>query len=280
MSETPEDTPPPAVSMRKRRSASAGATPAAPGRSSGKPPAVPVPRTIDLAVIAVFAEAFFTVLRAVALRGYTSQLSQWLIDTNNKATGKNHKANYGPSKVAHDLAQMRSGALTQGLIIAVALVLLAYALRRTRAASGARWALLAVIVLTSGPLAIMPVHGWPTLPKVAGVLMGAASIAAVVLILVPQSMNYFRQCKVASRPAGAPPRPGLAGLLAPRPAPPRGDATTISRGTAKPGVGPQTAEDSNPARARAKAKVRADADAVAKGADLARARAKAHKPRR
>jgi hypothetical protein len=265
--------------MRKGGTAPDGATPPAAGRSAGPAP-VPIPRSIDLAVIAVFAEALFTVLRAVALRGYTSQLSQWLIDTNNKATGKNHKADYGPSKVAHDLAQLRSGALTQGLIIAAALVLLAFALRRTRAASGARWALLAVIVLTSGPLAVMPVHGWPALPKVAGVLMGVASIAAIVLVLVPQSMNYFRRCRAASRPAGAPPRPGLAGLFAPRPAPPRGDVPAPSRRTARPGVGAQTAEDGNPARAKAKAKVRVDAEAVAKGADLARARAKARKPRR
>jgi multisubunit Na+/H+ antiporter MnhB subunit len=267
--------------MRKKRPAAGDATPDASGHSPGKPPTVPIPRTVDLAVIAVFAEAFFTLLRAVALRGYTSQLSQWLIDTNNKATGKNHKANYGPDKVAHDLAQLRSGALTQGLIITAALVLLGLALRRTRAASGARWALLVVIVLTSGPLAIMPVDGWPTLPKAAGVLMGASAIAAIVLIVWPRSMNYFRDCKAASRPAGAPARPGLAGLFAPRPAPQRGGpATSPGRGAARSGAGAQSGEDANPARAKAKAKVRADADAVAKGAELARARAKANKPRR
>ncbi|HEU5006903.1 MAG TPA: hypothetical protein VFT67_08025 [Jatrophihabitantaceae bacterium] len=249
------------------------------------PPKVPIPRTVDLAVIAIGLEVVFTMLRALALRGYTSQLSQWLIDSNNKATGKNHKAHYTASDVAHDLAQLRSGVLLQSVIVSIALVILGLSLRRVRGASGARWAILIVIVLTSGPLAVVPVHGWPMLPKVAGVLMGAASIAVIVLIVLPRSMNYFRDCKIASRGEGAAARPGLGGLFGPR-------SATAQRGAASGAAAakraqrsaaqsqPHTAEAANPARARSKAKVRADAEAVAKGAELARARQKAGKSRR
>jgi hypothetical protein len=260
------------------------ARPAGAGRPSRpEPPQVPIPRTVDLAVLAIGLEVVFTMVRALSLRGYTSQLSQWLIDSNNKATGKNHKANYSASDVAHDLAQLRSGVLLQSVIVSIALVILGVSLRRVRGASGARWAVLIVIVLTSGPLAVVPVHGWPTVPKVAGVLMGAASIAVIVLIVLPRSMNYFRDCKIASRGEGA--APGLAGLFGPR-------SATARRGAASGAAAadrakrpaaqsqPHTAEATNPARARSKAKVRADADAVAKGAELKRERQKASKSRK
>jgi hypothetical protein len=174
--------------------------------------------------------------------------------------------------------------LLQSVIVSIALIILGLSLRRVRGASGARWAILIVIVLTSGPLAIMPVHGWPMLPKVAGVLMGAASIAVIVLIVLPRSMNYFRDCKIASRGEGAP--AGLAGLFGPRGATAqRGAASGAAaseraRRTAAQSQATHTAEEANPARARSKAKVRADADAVAKGAELKRERQKASKSRR
>jgi len=141
----------------------------------------------------------------------------------------------------------------------------------------------------TGPLAVVPVHGWPMLPTAAGVLMGASSIAVIVLIILPRSMNYFRDCKIASRGEGAAARPGLGGLFGPR-------SATAQRGAASGAAASErarrtaarsqaanaahTAEAANPARARSKAKVRADADAVAKGAELARERQKASKSRR
>jgi hypothetical protein len=270
----------PSDSGEQARPTGSAARPARP-----EPPHVPIPRTVDLAVIAIGLEVVFTMLRALALRGYSSQLSQWLIDSNNKATGKNKKSPYTSADVAHDLAQLRSGVLLQSVIVSIALVILGLSLRRVRGASGARWAVLIVIVLTSGPLAVVPVHGWPMLPKVAGVLMGAASIAVIVLIVLPRSMNYFRDCKIASRGEGAAARPGLGGLFGPRSATAqRGAASgTAAAERAKRSAAqsqPHTAEATNPARARSKAKVRADADAVAKGAELKRERQKASKSRR
>ena len=265
------------VSMRKQRLGAP--TPAA-------TPNVPIPRTIDLAVLAVGLEAVFTLLRALALRGYTGRLSHWLVDSNNKATGKNKKSPYTAADVAHDLAQLRKGSLLEGLVIVVALIVLGISLRRVRGAGGARWALIILIILTSGPLAVVPVQGWPALPKIAGVLMGASSIAVIVLLLLPKSMMYFRACKAALRPAGAPARPGMGGLFGPRgAAAQRGMASGRAAAqraadAADASSAAQTAEAANPARAKAKAKVRTDADAVAKGAELARSRAKASKSRR
>lgn len=260
-----------------------GSAPPAPGSSaSAAKPDIPIPWTVDVACIAIVFEVIFTMLRAVALRGYTSQLSQWLIDQNNKATGKNKKSPYGAAQVAHDLSQLRSGVLLQSAVVAVALLILGYSLRRPRGASGARWALLIVIILTSGPLAVVPVSGWPMLPKVAGVLMGVASIVVILAMIVPQSMNYFRDCKAATRPAGAQARPGLAGLFGPRGAmAQRGMASGQSAAErAQRNAAGRGGEAAGSARPRSKAKVRAEADAVAKGAELARARAKASKSRR
>lgn len=250
---------------------------------AGAKPQVPIPWTVDVACVAVAFEAVFTLLQALALRGSSSQLSQWLIDRNNKATGKNKKSPYTAADVAHDLSQMRSGALLQGIVVAVALAVLGYSLRRTRGASGARWALLIIVVLTSAPLAVVPISGnFPTLPKIAGVLMGASSIVVIISIIVPKSMNYFRDCKAATRPEGAPARPGLAGLFGPRGASAqRGMASgQAAAERARRNAATAAADADNPARAKAKAKVRADADAVAKGAELARSRAKASKSRR
>ncbi len=255
---------------------------AAPGSGDAAKPSVPIPWTVDVACVAVGLEALFTLLQALALRGWTSQLSQWLIQRNNQATGKNKKSPYTAADVAHDLAQMRSGALLQAVVVTVALAVLGYSLRRTRGASGARWALLIIIVLTSAPLAVVPISGeFPMLPKIAGVLMGASSIVAIVWIIVPKSMNYFRDCKAATRPAGAPARPGLAGLFGPRGASvQRGMASGAAAASRAKREAAAGAERNNPARAKAKAKVRSDADAVSKGAELARARAKASKSRR
>ena len=275
------------VSMRKGGPEPTGADSGPPQPAAGNElPKVPIPRTVDLAVLVIGLEIVFTMVRALALRGYTSQLSGWLVDQNNKAKGSTHKAHYSAADVAHDLAQLRKGALLEAVIISIALIILGLSLRRVRGASGARWALLIVIVLTNGPLSVVPVHGWPALPKIAGVLMGASSIAVIVLIVLPRSMNYFRDCKIASRPEGAAVRPGLGGLFGPRGAAAQRGAASGAAASARArrnAGGPQrahTSEDVNPARARSKAKVRADADAVAKGAELARARQKASKSRK
>jgi hypothetical protein len=258
------------------------ARPAGAGRPSRpETPQVPIPRTVDLAVLAVGALIVFTLLHLILARGFTDQLIHVLRHEN--AISKNPIKNF---KGHEQLAHFRKGLLLQGLIASAALGLLGYSLRRTRAASGARWALLIIIVLlanTNGPLMVVPISGYPGAMQVARILIGISSIAVLVFMLLPKSMNYFRDCKIASRGEGA--APGLAGLFGPR-------SATARRGAASGAAAadrakrpaaqsqPHTAEATNPARARSKAKVRADADAVAKGAELKRERQKASKSRK
>jgi hypothetical protein len=284
------------VSMDKKPSTAArrATAPALPSRTKEPAPSVPIPLSIQLATMAVVADIVFTLVRGVSIRGYTGELTRWLIDSNNKATGKNKKTPYTAADIAHDLSQLRNGILIQGVVVCLALAILAVSLRRARGAGGARWALLIIIVLTSGPLAVVPIAGFPAVPQIAGVLMGVASIASIILVLVPQSTRYFRATKAATRPEGAPVRPGLGALFGgrgaaggagagrgslfgPRPA---AKSAAASRGSSAPASGTSSADDDNLARPKAKAKVRAETDSIAKGAELARTRAKASKSRR
>lgn len=240
-------------------------------------PHIPVPRSVDAAVIAVGALIVFTLLHLILARGFTDQLIHVLKHEN--AIAKNPIKHFN----AHEqLTQFRKGLLLQGLIASAALGLLGYSLRRTRAASGARWALLIIIILlanTNGPLMVIPISGYPGPMQVARILIGVSSIAVLVFMLLPRSMNYFRDCKIATRGEGAAARPGLAGLFGPRSATAqRGSASGAA--VAERAARAHTGEAVNPARARSKAKVRADADAVAKGAELKRERQKASKSRR
>jgi hypothetical protein len=261
---------------------------------------VAVPRSIDLVVAAIAAQIVCCLVRALSLRGFTGELTQWLIDSNKDA--KKPKNPYTAADIAHDLSQLRSGALMQGIVISVLLALLAAMMRRQSGGAGAaRWGVIAVIILTSGPFYVMPVSGWPAVPKVAGVLMGVSSIAAIVLLLVPSSMKYFRDVREANRPAGAatagqagrPGGMGLGSLFAPRPrgggglfAPriPQANGTAReSKATGASAPSDATApSDSAAARTRSKpkAKLRTDEAAIARGASIARNRAKAAKSRR
>jgi hypothetical protein len=265
------------VSMAKKPPA---AGPVAPG---GSTPLAELPRTVQLTLVAVVAEVVFTIAHALAARGFTSQLTQLMIDANKHA--KKPVKNFD---AVHALSQYRSGLLIQGLVVCAALLILGYSLRKPRAASGARWGLLIVLVLTvqsNGPFTIFPISNYPAPLQVLRTLIGVSSVVLIVGLLMPSSMRYFRACREATRPAGGAPR-GLAGLFGARaaggarPAPRAGAAGRPVRG-GRPGAAPSAEPvGTNPARGKARAKVRADADAVAKGAELARNRAKASKSRR
>ncbi|MGH8962311.1 MAG: hypothetical protein ACRDWT_14165 [Jatrophihabitantaceae bacterium] len=314
MSDTAGKRPGKSVSLDKRGESTGqkanGKPAAAPRKALGRPngaadrtptPSVPIPWTIQWATIAIGAQIVFTLVRGLSIRGYTSELTTWLINSNHKAKKPIPDAKYA-TQIPHDLSSLRNGMLIQGVVVCIAMAILGFSIRRARGASGARWALLVIIVLTSGPLAIAPVAGFPTVPKIAGVLMGVASIAVIILILLPASLRYFRACKAATRPEGAPVRPGLASMLTGRgaagggaagrpaavrpaagrgllgsllaPRPPR--ASTPAAGSTVPAK----PDSANPPRPKSKAKVRVEAEAVAKGAELARTRAKASKSRR
>ncbi len=103
---------------------------------------------------------------------------------------------------------------------------------------------------------------------------GIGSVAAIVLVFLPQSTQYFRACREASVPPElrGQPRPSLGSLFRPKSARTAAGATATRPAAARPSIAASSA--------KAKAKVRSDAEAVAKGAELARARAKSSKSRR
>lgn len=242
-------------------------------------PARPVPpRTINLVMVAVGAQVVFMAIRVVSMFGYTDQLTRLLEKSNRDA--KHPKSPYGPSQVAHDLHTVRVNGMFQALIVAVALVLLAYSLRKVGTASMTRWALLIVLVMTGGPFTIIPSKGLPVVPQVALVLSGAASIVTIVLLFLPDSRRYFREIAAArsgaAAAAGGPARPGLlTALFRPQPRPAPGARKATGAGAS----GVSGTDRVNLSKAP-KAKARNDAEAVARGAELARSRAKASKSRR
>ena len=276
MSDTPQKTSPDArPSLRKQPQTTA----MRPG-GSDVPKRLPTPRTIDYACIALGVTAVALVARGLSLFGSTGKLNALMIKANNDA-GSKKKVPYTPSQIADDVHKYRQGAILQGVIIGLALVLLLLAYRRTRTASGSRWAMLIVMLFTFLPLSIIPVTGLPIASNVAGVIVGAGAIAALGLVFLPKpSQQYFRDCRDALVPPElrGQPRPSLfggrrAGLAGP------GGRAAAARAAAQTRAA-ETSTDRTPGPSKARAKVRSDADAIAHGAELARSRAKASKSRR
>jgi hypothetical protein len=243
-------------------------------------PTVAPPRTIDLLGVAMVVTALAALIRALVLFGYQSQLYQLLIDNNAKASAKTKKAHYVGDAVLKDLHSFRTGSLIQALMTAAVILVLAYLVRKTRVATGARWAILIVLVLFQIPLYILPSvsAGLPWPNRVATFVMGLAGVATLLLLFLPTSSAYFRACRAATMPAGAAARPGgLGSLFGPRR--PAGAPAPAPRSAA---AEPKSSQEAGTAQvpSRAKAKVRSDSEAVARGAELARTRAKASKTRR
>lgn len=261
--------------MRKPRGSGSGAD---------RPPAesVTIPRTINLACAALAAAVLVALIRALGLLGSTNALARFLKHAND--ISKTPKKNYTLADAANDVPKLRQSAFINFVLLAVLIAMLIWGLRRTRSASPSRWVLLVVFVFTQLPLYIIPSAGYPAgLPfvaRAAGLLMGAFSIVAVLLIFVPAaSQRYFRDARQAATPPElrGQPRPGLGSLFSPRP---RGGAA--GAGAATRGRAATRPAETRPAQARsaARGKGRADVDAVAKGAELARTRAKATRSKR
>lgn len=302
VSETPEKTEPARPSLRKQPSeptASAKSTESAvPAKqtksakagkgSTDQPARLPTPRTVDWACIALAVTAVATIARALTLFGSTSMLHDYMVKLNNGA-GSKKKTPYTASQIASDIHSYRQGGLLMGVVLAAALAMLIFAFRRARTASGSRWVMLVVMVLTSMPLSVVPVTGLPVATNIVGVVVGVASILAIVFVFFPkQSQKYFRDCKEAAMPPElrGQPRPSLFGPRRQRPglAGPGGRAAAARAAqnakSTPTRAGSAATENRTTGASKARAKVRSDAEAVSRGADLARSRAKASKSRR
>jgi hypothetical protein len=259
-----------------------------PPTASGEPlNAVTPPRSINLVSIALIAEAVAWLGAALTLRTSTSQFLE-LISKSYKSSSKTDKAHgkyvltVGKKKeyfsdwheqklydhIKQSLTDARHGMILRAAIFGLALLLLAWMLRRTRGASPARWSIVILSVLVGAPMSILSVgSGLPAGFSVANVAIGVTSIASIALLFTPQSRGYFRACRDAVA-ATLPPRPARSGGLfgSKRPA------------QETPKVAPKERVEDEPEEAPARPsleKKRHDAESVAKGASLARSRAKA-----
>ena len=242
------------------------------------PTSVPLPTTVKAAIGAVFAMIFFSIAWTLTAWSSTATWSKLLVDGNSKA--KKPKIPYTAQQIASDLHKFRVSSLIQAIVVAIAMIVLVSLLRKAKQATLGRWALIVVMVITGSPFAAIPAKGWPPVSGALRMLEGVSSLAAIVLLLVPTSAAYFRECKAVAHP-GAAPRPGMfSSMFGPRSTAARGGAAPVSTtpvSTTKAKTAPTTA---NPSVNKSKAKVRADDASAAKGADLARNRAKAAKSRK
>jgi hypothetical protein len=234
-------------------------------------PKVPTTRTIDLTAVAGGLLALALWVRGLGLLGHQSALLKYAAHVN--ATAKKPDKNFDAANYVHGV---RLSAFVTAAILTVVVALLVWAMRRTRSASVSRWGVLIFLVLLGVPYSVIPAWGLPFVAQAAGVASGAAAILMIVLVFLPPSTKYFRECREAMTPPElrGQPRPGLGSLFKPRP--PAGGAAGARTNSTRPA----TARPAKPAASKAKAKVRSDAEAIARGAELARTRAKTSKTRR
>lgn len=233
------------------------------------------PRTINLACIALVVEAVAWVGAALALKASTSAYTDYLFKhayKNSKTKTRYLRSNHSDVKhIADQVSSDQRGLLSQAILGAVILLLLAYFLRRNRGASPARWSVVIISFLMQTPFGVLALSSeLPTGFRVGQFVLGAMSIIALVLLFVPQSRAYFREVRDVLT-AGMPARParagggGLFGRMM-QPPPPR---------PVKLDKQPAPGSSEPAAKSGVQDKKRAEAAAVAKGAALARSRAKA-----
>lgn len=244
-------------------------------------PKLPLPKTLQRATIGAGVQIALSLITVAMFWGFTPQLKKLITDNN--AHLKKPLPDCGDTvtknclDVLKSLHAFRSGVTEYTVIASLILIFLVFLMRRGSGAG--RWIYIIASVFAyqvgfaGSPMSLFVIGTeTPTALKVVQVLAALASIAVIVLLLMPASAAYFRATGAALREARgqtAQQRPaGLAGLFGPR--------QPAKRAAAEPDPEPEP----GPSRPKAKAKVRTDADAVARGADLARARAKASKSRR
>lgn len=225
------------------------------------------PRQVLLLVGALLLAGVAAVAAGATLFG----LKDWLFESAQK-TNKKSKSPVSLAELHSQVNKTPMSQLVVCLVLLVALLLVAAAAYRGR--YFARWVVIGVWILgslTPTPVGFTSVlaigSSAPVSYKATAFLAGIAMIAAVVLVNLRPSVEYFNANR-PPRPAGAPQRRGL---FAPRPPMPPRDSSSSNGATRTATTRPANA----PANDRSKSKQRASADAVAKGAEAARARAKA-----
>jgi hypothetical protein len=294
-------------------------TKSAPDAESDAAPKASRPRKVQLAVAALGASAVAALIAATTLYGQRDWLTSEQKKANAKAlttaakdaTTKAKDAGKSPAEIAaaaakartdtqkkfpnlhEQISQQQSGALIGTLIVVAAIAVLAFSVYRGR--YWARWGVVAFWLLASFTGTVVGVgtvlsvgSSVPAAFKIPAFLAGALLIAAVALVNLRASTEYF----ALTKPARSSDLPARRGLFAPRTPPeggrgPRAGGARAGRGD-RPGRGgtgvltssAATRGESYVERQRSKKRAAANQESIARGAELARSRAKASKSRR
>jgi hypothetical protein len=283
---------------------------------SGAPAAKP--RTVVYAVVAIIGAAVFALLSAIGVATQKDWIHREVHKADVKAVSSAvSSATASAAKKSKDVASASASAsssavkkypisgkklddqvsnqqkstLIGSLVALLVNAFLAYGAWRGR--HWTRWGVTGFFILSTftgigvGLLTLLNgtfASGVPAVVRVPLVIAGLAMIAAVVLVNLRPSTQYFALSRPVP-PAGGAPRRGLFG----RPMAPRGPAHAPTRDTEPPTAAqPKKTASTRPATQapaakdvdRSRTKKRTSADAVARGAELARTRAKASKSRR
>jgi hypothetical protein len=182
---------------------------------------------IRYVTVAIGLQVVLTFVTAALLWGYTSQLTQLLIKANNKDTGKNKRpeATYlpGSPQLIKDLHSYRVVTVTEhAILVGVLFIFLAFGI--WRGIGIARWLyIISTAFFSLLGLLALGTDG-PQLTNTLSFLVALLAIAAIIMLILPQSGRYFATVKATRVPATrvtggtAAPRPaGLRGLFAPPP---------------------------------------------------------------
>lgn len=185
------------------------------------------PRMVNLAFWAVIANVVLSIVNSVMLWGFQGYLREQLLKSNAKAKKPKDYTSVpdGVNRLHHDLHSGLMVGLVQIAIFGFLLVLLAINFRRGK--GWARWAvMLVLIIVVQAPFRLLSLGGsGPVLLHVMSALIGITSIAAIVLLVVPESSAYFAKVRgvtAADRPTSIRdlftprPRAGAPGQPAPR----------------------------------------------------------------
>jgi hypothetical protein len=179
------------------------------------------PRTVRVALVAIGAQIVFTLISAALFWGYGSERRQQLVNSNKKL--KTPKNPYTAADITHDLHSVRVGVTIQSIIVCALFALAAVNIYRGRGI--ARWLYIAAAVIFSvGGIVALGQSG-PGASNLASFAVAISAIAAIVLLIMPESSRYFLAIKALRMPPGArnvggaaATRPaGLRGLFAPPP---------------------------------------------------------------
>lgn len=199
------------------------------------------PRTIVAAFAVTIAHVVLSIGNSAILWGFQDYLRKQLIKSNNKlkATDK-HKKDYtsvpdGVHRLNHDLHSGLNVGLIQIVIFSLLVVLLAVNFRKGR--GWARWAeILVLVIVVQAPFRLLNLGGdAPIAMKLVSALVGLTGLAIIVLLVLPQSSQYFaavRGVTAGDRKSGAASM-GFGGLFRPR-RPPADDDEAPARPVGRP----------------------------------------------